>query len=110
MDVYAVNGYLRQSFALEPAQAPEDLTWQDAARCAEVDSDIFFPPKGGSTRPAKLVCRGCEVRELCLQFALEHEDICRHGIWGATTERERRRIKRERAAEAASRKSEGLAA
>ncbi|MDX6335165.1 MAG: WhiB family transcriptional regulator, redox-sensing transcriptional regulator, partial [Streptosporangiaceae bacterium] len=49
--------------------------------------------KGGSTREAKKVCRGCEVRVECLEYALEHDE--RFGIWGGLSERERRRMKRE---------------
>lgn len=67
---------------------PDELTWQDAARCAEVDPEIFFPDRGASVRDAKRVCQGCEVREKCLEFALENG--FRDGIWGGTTERQRR--------------------
>ena len=38
-------------------EAPEDLSWQDRGRCAEVGGDEWFPEKGGSTRAAKAVCR-----------------------------------------------------
>jgi WhiB family transcriptional regulator, redox-sensing transcriptional regulator len=70
-----------------------DLAWQDRALCAQTDPEAFFPEKGGSTREAKRVCRGCEVRAECLEYALEHDE--RFGIWGGLSERERRRIKRE---------------
>jgi len=68
------------------------LDWQDQALCAEVDPDLHFPEKGGSTREAKQVCRSCEVRAECLEYALEHDE--RFGIWGGMSERERRRLKR----------------
>ena len=67
--------------------------WQDRALCAQTDPEAFFPEKGGSTREAKKVCRGCEVRVECLEYALEHDE--RFGIWGGLSERERRRMKRE---------------
>jgi WhiB family redox-sensing transcriptional regulator len=70
-------------------------SWQDRALCAEVDPDRWFPEKGGSTREAKKVCRACEVRAECLEYALEHDE--RFGIWGGLSERERRRLKREAA-------------
>ena len=54
--------------------------------------EAFFPEKGGSTREAKRVCRSCEVRAECLEYALEHDE--RFGIWGGLSERERRRLKR----------------
>ena len=73
-----------------------DGAWQDKARCAETDPEAFFPEKGGSTREAKKVCRSCEVRPECLQYALDRDE--RFGIWGGLSERERRRLKREQAA------------
>ena len=72
------------------------LEWQDRGLCAEVDPEIFFPEKGGSTREAKQVCRACEVRAECLEYALDHEE--RFGIWGGVSERDRRRLNRERLA------------
>ena len=38
------------------------LAWQDRALCAQTDPEAFFPEKGGSTREAKRVCRGCPGR------------------------------------------------
>ena len=58
--------------------------------------DGFFPEKGGSTRQAKAVCLMCPVREVCLEYALDNEE--RHGIWGGVSERERRRMVKERGA------------
>ncbi len=52
--------------------SPEDedeLGWQDQALCAQTDPEAFFPEKGGSTREAKRVCRSCEVRAECLEYA-----------------------------------------
>ena len=71
----------------------EELGWQDRALCAQTDPEAFFPEKGGSTREAKRVCRSCEVRAECLEYALEHDE--RFGIWGGMSERERRRLKRQ---------------
>ncbi|GAA3416330.1 WhiB family transcriptional regulator [Streptosporangium vulgare] len=66
-------------------------TWQTLGRCNEVGGDeTWFPPKGVSSRPAKLVCRRCEVRAECLEYALEHGE--RFGVWGGLSERERRRL------------------
>jgi len=68
--------------------------WQDRANCLGVDPDLFFPERGASTREAKTVCRGCEVRENCLEYAIDHSE--KFGIWGGLSERERRRVRRER--------------
>ena len=66
--------------------------WQDRALCAQTDPEAFFPEKGGSTREAKKICLGCEVRSECLEYALGHDE--RFGIWGGLSERERRRLGR----------------
>jgi WhiB family redox-sensing transcriptional regulator len=70
-----------------------ERSWQEEARCAQTDPEAFFPEKGGSTREAKRICVGCEVKSECLEYALMHDE--RFGIWGGLSERERRRLKRE---------------
>jgi WhiB family transcriptional regulator, redox-sensing transcriptional regulator len=75
--------------------APDDeaaLGWQERALCAQTDPEAFFPEKGGSTREAKKVCLGCDVRAECLEYALENDE--RFGIWGGLSERERRKLKK----------------
>ncbi|MGF1596256.1 MAG: WhiB family transcriptional regulator [Acidimicrobiales bacterium] len=74
-----------------------DTTWQEYANCLGVDPDLFFPERGASTREAKEVCRGCVVQDDCLEFALANGE--KFGIWGGMSERERRRIRRQRALE-----------
>ncbi|MFM1838298.1 MAG: WhiB family transcriptional regulator [Ilumatobacteraceae bacterium] len=73
----------------------DDRAWQDQANCLGVDPDLFFPERGASTREAKEVCRGCEVRQQCLEYALANGE--KFGIWGGLSERERRRLRRQRA-------------
>lgn len=68
-----------------------ELGWMDLARCQETDAEAFFPEKGASTRPAKAVCRSCEVRAECLGYALEHRIM--FGIWGGLSESERRPLR-----------------
>lgn len=72
----------------------EERSWQRQANCMGVDPDLFFPERGASTREAKEVCRGCVVREDCLEYALTNGE--KFGIWGGLSERERRRIRRAR--------------
>ena len=67
-------------------------SWQEQALCAETDPEAFFPEKGGSTREAKKICTGCEVKAQCLEYALSNDE--RFGIWGGLSERERRRLRR----------------
>ncbi|TQM15163.1 WhiB family redox-sensing transcriptional regulator [Pseudonocardia kunmingensis] len=73
-------------------EEPEEQDWQERALCAQTDPEAFFPEKGGSTREAKRICSGCEVRAECLEYALAHDE--RFGIWGGLSERERRRLRR----------------
>ena len=65
-------------------------------RCSlqRYDPDLFFPT--GTTGPAieqietaKAVCRSCMVQVVCLEYALDNDE---YGIWGSTTEDERRQI------------------
>ncbi len=72
--------------------AGEEADWHERALCAQTDPEAFFPEKGGSTREAKKICTGCEVRSECLSYALANDE--RFGIWGGLSERERRRLKR----------------
>ncbi|WP_082008132.1 WhiB family transcriptional regulator [Microbacterium mangrovi] len=67
------------------------LSWQSDALCAQTDPEAFFPEKGGSTRDAKRICASCDVRDQCLEYALQNDE--RFGIWGGLSERERRRLK-----------------
>ena len=71
---------------------PDEQSWQERSLCAQTDPEAFFPEKGGSTREAKKICTGCEVRSECLEYALANDE--RFGIWGGMSERERRRLKR----------------
>ncbi len=71
-----------------------NIPWSNRAACRGLDPTIFFPVTDGDEAAAKLVCRECDVRELCLEHALGHRE--REGVWGGCTERERRRIIRRR--------------
>lgn len=73
-----------------------DTAWMASAACLTVeDPDIFFPGRGASHAEAKAVCNACPVRLDCLEHALRNGET--FGIWGATSDRERRRIRRQRA-------------
>ena len=85
---------MSEKFALI-ADNTEELSWQERALCAQTDPEAFFPEKGGSTREAKRVCLSCDVRAECLDYALGKDE--RFGIWGGLSERERRRLRRQRA-------------
>jgi WhiB family redox-sensing transcriptional regulator len=80
-----------------------DLAWQDEANCKGANADLFFPERGASTRAAKAICGECLVRAECLEFAITTGE--KFGIWGGMSERERRRVRRERQIAAARRAS-----
>lgn len=91
----AVTAVYIQRTAIYDVDDDGELGWQDQALCAETDPEAFYPEKGGSTREAKRVCFTCGVRAECLEYALEHGEA--FGIWGGMSERERRRLKQNRA-------------
>lgn len=73
------------------------MDWRHRAACLNEDPELFFPV--GNTGPAlqqiedaKLVCARCEVKDQCLNWALEAGQD--HGVWGGLSEDERRAIKR----------------
>ncbi|HSP04945.1 MAG TPA: WhiB family transcriptional regulator [Acidimicrobiales bacterium] len=67
--------------------------------CRGADPDLFFPDRGESLEPAKRICSECVVRDECLEHALASGE--RFGVWGGTSERERRRLRRTRRTAAA---------
>lgn len=69
-------------------------SFMDLGSCRGLDPDIFFPDRGESLKPAKSVCEKCIVKDECLEYALDSGE--RFGIWGGTSERERRRMRRAR--------------
>ena len=81
----------------ELSVAGKETSWRSQARCLGSDPDLFFP-LGSKGKPlaqaeaAKGLCLGCHVRQLCLQYALETNQVT--GVWGGTTEDERRSIRR----------------
>ena len=82
--------------AAEPASGHR-LHWRDDAACRDADPDVFFPDGDvraarEQVKTAKLICRGCPVKIICLSWALDSGQ--EHGIWGGLTEDERRRLRR----------------
>lgn len=73
-----------------------NLNWRQLARCRGVDPEIFYPVSDDddAAHEAKEICAVCPVREPCLEFALTTRE--KNGVWGGLTERERRRVIRQR--------------
>lgn len=73
-----------------PAFDPQP--WAAGAVCGQTDPEAFFPEVGGSRGDAaKALCRGCDVRAECLEYALRHD--LDFGVWGGLSEKERREFK-----------------
>jgi WhiB family transcriptional regulator, redox-sensing transcriptional regulator len=78
--------------------------WLARGACRDTDPDLFFPvasdgPALAQVAAAKAVCARCVVLDACLRFALDTGQD--HGVWGGTTEDERRAIRRARRDQAA---------
>jgi len=69
-------------------------SWRKRAACQGVDPEVFYPGSDEEAGAAKAICATCPVREACLEHALAARE--REGVWGGATERERRRIQRQR--------------
>jgi WhiB family redox-sensing transcriptional regulator len=86
------------SVATGIALAQDRGEWRVESACKDTDPDLFFPV--GTTGPAieqieaaKAVCGICPVQSQCLEFALATNQDS--GVWGGTSEDERRRLRRQ---------------
>lgn len=69
--------------------------WFDGTQpCAQTDPEIFFPeftsPKN-DVKIAKAICKSCSFTAPCLEYAVQTQST---GVWGGTTDKERRKFKR----------------
>jgi WhiB family redox-sensing transcriptional regulator len=90
---------------ITPRLLEETPAWYSYAACRhpDIDPDIFFPTRGCTPTQinvAKRICYGCPARDECLAYAMSNRES--FGIWGGTSERERRAIR------AANRRNRGL--
>ncbi len=72
----------------------QDIEWRKLGACRGLDAGVFYPEDDDEADVAKAVCEGCGVRVACLEYALSSRE--KAGVWGGATERERRRIIRQR--------------
>lgn len=82
-------------------QGNEDLTtvaelfgrpeWQRYGACRGSSIEAFIPNRGGSFGPARELCQRCSVRHECFDYAMADDELV--GMWGGTTERERRKLR-----------------
>ena len=69
-------------------------TWQSHGACKGSDPDQYFPhPYVSHAQIASIraMCEACPVRRECADWGIHHEQL---GIWGGTTDRQRREIRR----------------
>lgn len=63
--------------------------------CASADPELFFPDDEGvyhHVEQAKQICLSCPLTSACLMYALKDPRL--QGIWGATTPRERKNLRK----------------
>jgi WhiB family transcriptional regulator, redox-sensing transcriptional regulator len=71
--------------------------WRSLSACRDEDPEMFFPAPRSLTMfvqlaRAKAICGSCPVAEDCLRYALTTRQD--HGVWGGTSEEERRAMRR----------------
>lgn len=79
-----------KSMQLSVVSSPFDGT----QLCTSYNTDIFYPEdyEEASVAQAKTICNDCWIKDKCLAFALSTNE--KEGVWGGTTPRERKRIRR----------------
>ena len=85
---------MNETIESRPYDAPvlNERPWAVFSACRNTDPRIFFGATREDEKAAILVCATCTVRKECLAFALESRE--RFGVWGGSTERERRKMLR----------------
>ena len=88
---------IAQRVAQRPKEQEPDLSWRSGALCRDTSPELFFPV--GTTGQAveqidaaRNVCLQCPAKEPCLEFALATNQDS--GVWGATSEEDRRHLRR----------------
>lgn len=80
-----------------PLPLPSDdapTGWRADAACREDDVELFFATDEATQDAAVARCQACPVQEACLEYALSAREP--YGVWGGTTEQERKRMLRRR--------------
>ena len=72
----------------------KQIQWRELGACRGLEPDIFYPDDDDDAVEAKSVCAQCGVRVACLEYASVSRE--KSGVWGGATERERRRLIRQR--------------
>jgi WhiB family transcriptional regulator, redox-sensing transcriptional regulator len=97
LDSGALNGDLPSAGAKlrrTSVVSVKEIVWRELGACRGLEAAMFYPDDDDLALEAKSVCAGCDVRIACLEHALQARE--KAGIWGGATERERRRMIRQR--------------
>jgi WhiB family redox-sensing transcriptional regulator len=73
---------------------PDRPTWMQHAACRGEDPNLFFPDRSGDWTTPLAICARCPVTTPCLEWALDNHESA--GIYGNTTGKARRQIRRAR--------------
>jgi|APSaa5957512535_1039671.scaffolds.fasta_scaffold02949_14 WhiB family transcriptional regulator, redox-sensing transcriptional regulator len=68
-----------------------DMEWRRRASCRGLETNVFFPGRGESLSALKSYCKFCPVVKPCLEYSFRSME--KFGIWGGTSERERRKVR-----------------
>jgi WhiB family redox-sensing transcriptional regulator len=77
-----------------PHDPDSETAWMAEGNCRLHPPATFFPSDGVGVDRARKICKECPVVGQCLEYALDSR--IDHGVWGACSERERRRILKRR--------------
>lgn len=80
--------------SVQEIKSVQEMKWWDLGACRGLDAAIFYPDDDDDAEPARRVCGECHVQAACLEYALASRE--KAGVWGGATERDRRRIIRQR--------------
>lgn len=91
-----MNALLLDARPIQEVSPSVATPWHLLGLCRGSDPGVFYPSPDDDSEAdaAKAVCDSCPVRQPCLEFALNTRE--KHGVWGGLTERERRRVLRQR--------------
>jgi len=90
---YSTAGEPETAWATDTLINPEP--WTRNALCAQVDPELFFPPRNGAASSARQVCAACPVATMCLEYALRTGQT--HGVWGGLSPRQLGKLRRDAA-------------
>lgn len=77
---------------ITPVEDESPLAWKQLGNCKGTDPEFFYPDPANKKAESRAVkaCQNCRVADICLEFAINNRE--RFGVWGGSTQAERRRI------------------